>query len=147
MTEKSPKGFASAKKKAKEYVKDKEKAERLINEAFQKAKANQGQLKDIWGNLTVLFHLIKAWVTREYKEVPVQTMLFAIGAVIYFLNPFDLIPDFLLGGYVDDAGVVAFVIKSIFDDIEKFKKWEKAVNGVANPNSKERARRVDLKRE
>ena len=33
--------------------------------------------------------------------------LVAVGALIYFLNPFDLIPDALPGGYLDDAAAAA----------------------------------------
>ena len=37
----------------------------------------------------------------------------AIGALLYFINPFDLIPDFTPLGYVDDLGVITIAIASI----------------------------------
>jgi uncharacterized membrane protein YkvA (DUF1232 family) len=49
----------------------------------------------------------------------------ALAAVIYFLNPLDLIPDFIPGiGYLDDATVIAFVFSSIRKDLLKFLDWE-----------------------
>lgn len=42
----------------------------------------------------------------------------AIGsALLYFLSPFDLIPDFLPGGYADDAAVVMAAYHAVKDII------------------------------
>ena len=47
------------------------------------------------------------------------------AALIYFLNPFDLIPDFLPTlGLVDDATLVALVVASISEDLARFREWE-----------------------
>lgn len=38
-------------------------------------------------------------------------------------------PDFILGaGYIDDAAVIAFVIKRVTTDLEKFRIWKEANN-------------------
>ena len=42
-----------------------------------------------------------------------------IGALIYFINPFDLIPDFLPGGFVDDAAAVGYVIYQLSDILDR----------------------------
>jgi len=74
-----------------------------------------------------LFRLVRAWATGRYKSVPLKTVILAIASIIYFVNPFDVIPDFLPGiGYLDDAGVIAWTLKSIYDDLLKFKLWEEA---------------------
>ena len=113
--------------KAEEYAADKEKTEHLLNEALKKAQRNKGQLKEIWDNLMALFRLVRAWATGKYKDVPLKTIVLAIVAIIYFVNPFDAIPDFIpFFGYLDDATVVAWVIKSIYSDLEDFKGWDKS---------------------
>lgn len=42
-----------------------------------------------------------------------QAQVIAIGALLYFINPFDLIPDYMPFGYVDDLGVVTIAIAAI----------------------------------
>ena len=42
-----------------------------------------------------------------------KAQVIAIGALLYFINPFDLIPDYLPFGYVDDLGVVTIAIAAI----------------------------------
>lgn len=125
MREKRPEGFDEAESKAGSYINDKKKAQYLLDEALRKANNNKGALEKIWADLFGLFRLVGAWIKGEYVRVPYKTILYAIGAIIYFVNPFDVIPDFIpLAGYVDDATVIGFVINSIKDEIERFKKWE-----------------------
>ncbi len=124
MTIKKPEGFDGARKSAEEFVKDKEKTDYLLGEALEKAERNKNSLKKFWGDLQALIGLGKGWITGNYTDVPVKTILLVIAAIIYFVNPFDVVPDFLPGiGYLDDATVIGFVIGSIKDDIEAFKNW------------------------
>ena len=122
----TPEGFQSARKLAEEFAHDKNKAAHLLDEAVSKAERNRTVLDKIWQDLQALFRLLKAWRAGHYPHVPWQTVVFAIAGVVYFVNPFDIVPDFLPGaGYLDDATVVGFVIKSIRQDIENFLAWEK----------------------
>ncbi|MBW8038705.1 MAG: DUF1232 domain-containing protein [Planctomycetes bacterium] len=113
--------------KAKEYAADKKKTEHLLREALEKAEKNKGQLKDVWDNLMALIRMVGAWATGKYKAVPLKTIILAIAAIIYLVNPFDVIPDFIpFVGYIDDASVIAWTIKSIYDDLQDFIGWEKS---------------------
>jgi uncharacterized membrane protein YkvA (DUF1232 family) len=43
------------------------------------------------------------------------------------LNPADVLPDVIVGvGYLDDATVVAFCLKLIEKELEKYKAWQLA---------------------
>lgn len=127
---KKPHGFESAKRKAESYVGDKQKTKKLIQDAFKKAKKNKDSLSKVWDELQALIRLIRAWVKGKYKT-PWKTILFSIAALIYFVNPLDFIPDFIpVFGFLDDATIIAFVIKSIRTDILKFLEWEKSENGI-----------------
>jgi len=120
------KEFKSAKQKAEEFAQDKEKTGYLLEEAAAKAKRNRSVLDDVWRDLQTLFRLLKAWKNGEYA-LPIQSIVFALAGIVYFVNPFDIVPDFIpFSGYLDDATVLGFVLRSIKNDINQFIEWEKA---------------------
>ena len=47
-----------------------------------------------------------------------------LGGLIYVVSPLDLIPDVLPGGFVDDAVVVGWVVKTVRSEIDAFREWE-----------------------
>ena len=115
------------KKIAEEYVSDKEKTKYLLDEAIRKSQRYKGLLKKCWDDLTALIRLVRAYINGEYKDVAWETIVLSIAAIIYFINPIDLIPDFIPGiGFIDDAAVIAFTITSIYKDLEKFREWERS---------------------
>jgi uncharacterized membrane protein YkvA (DUF1232 family) len=100
-------------------------AEELINSALEKAEKHQDRIRDFWKELHDLLRLAGAWWQGHYTDIPWQTISAVLGAIIYFINPLDLIPDMIPGvGYVDDAAVVGFVIVSIQQELEIFRNWE-----------------------
>ena len=44
------------------------------------------------------------------------------------VSPFDFFPDLLLGGLVDDAAIVAWVIKEVAEELERYKEHAKRKN-------------------
>lgn len=82
-------------------------------------------LEKLWQRLILLFELIKAVVNGSYKHVPKATLVLIVIALIYFVNPFDLIPDVIPGiGHIDDLAVLGLVIGQINSDLEKFEDWK-----------------------
>ena len=122
-----PEGFGNAKSSAEKYIKDKKKTQYLLKEAFEKAEKNRGSLTKTWAELMAILRLVRSWVSGEYTKAPWKTILFAIGGIIYFVNPFDITPDFIPGiGFLDDITIIGFVIQSIRNTVEDFMKWEQA---------------------
>ena len=69
----------------------------------------------------LLFEMIRDYWTGEFKGIPWASIAMAIGALVYFLSPVDLIPDFIpVIGYLDDAMVVALAIKAIQEDLRAY---------------------------
>lgn len=120
-----PRGFSSARRKAATLAGDASRIADLVERATRKARGHSGALARVWDDLSSLLRLLKCWATRRYTDVSPRTLVAVIAAVIYFVNPFDLIPDVLpVVGYVDDASVIAFVIASMKSEIERFRAWE-----------------------
>jgi len=106
---------------------DRQRAASLLDDAMRKAEQHEGRLKRIWGDLQALLRLLSAWLKGAYRDVPWKTMVLVLAELIYFVNPLDMIPDALLGiGYLDDATVLAWVIRSVKRDMDRFLEWEKA---------------------
>jgi len=72
----------------------------------------------------VLFsELIKAYIAGSYKKLPAITLVKIVAVLIYFVSPFDFIPDVLpLVGFTDDLAVVLWVGKSIKNELDEFEK-------------------------
>ena len=116
-----------ATRKAKNILGDKSKVRELIGSASSKIESGSSRLTSVKRDLGTLIELLKAWVSGEYRELPFTSLLLATAAVIYFVNPFDAIPDILpVSGFLDDASVIGFVLASIKNDIENFRKWQSA---------------------
>lgn len=74
----------------------------------------------------VLGRLIKAYALGEYRDIPWKTILLIVAAVIYFVNPLDLVPDIIpLAGLTDDFAVLLWVYNTVSNEIERFMEWEK----------------------
>lgn len=85
---------------------------------------NAAQLKR---NAAVFGRMAKAYASGAYREVPWKTVLIILAAILYFINPFDLIPDFIPGlGLTDDFGVLVWVYNSVAMEVDKFLLWERS---------------------
>jgi uncharacterized membrane protein YkvA (DUF1232 family) len=81
-------------------------------------------VKDKFSDIPVIVSLIRSYIKGEYRELPVGTMIALIGALLYFVSPVDIIPDYIPGfGYLDDAVVIGFAVRLAYTDIEEYKKW------------------------
>jgi uncharacterized membrane protein YkvA (DUF1232 family) len=77
--------------------------------------------------LSVLSRIAKAYVSGGYRNIPWKGLASVLGAFIYFINPFDLIPDFVpVFGLGDDFAVLMWVYNSLQEEIHKFLTWEKS---------------------
>jgi uncharacterized membrane protein YkvA (DUF1232 family) len=73
----------------------------------------------------VLGRLAKAYALGHYRSVPWKAMLILLAAVIYFLNPLDLVPDLIpVVGLTDDFAVLIWVYNAIGAEVDKFLAWE-----------------------
>jgi len=118
--------FSQALTNARLFAKDPEKLRQLFKEAVKKAPTIPREpFKDLWAYFQAMLRLIRAYYLREYRNVPVQSLVTIVGAIIYILNPFDLIPDWIAGlGFADDAVILSFAIRQTRQTLDDFMTWE-----------------------
>ena len=99
----------------------------LVKNAQSKALRNAGgKLGAVIEPTTTAFRLLKAYASGDYREVSTETILLLVASIIYFVMPFDVIPDILVGlGFADDAALLAWTLRSVSDDLKRFEEWEK----------------------
>jgi uncharacterized membrane protein YkvA (DUF1232 family) len=78
-----------------------------------------------WADLgQVLLSLVADYISGKYREIPYWVLSAVSLALLYVLNPLDLIPDVFIGvGYLDDVTVLAFCIKLVEKELEKYKQF------------------------
>ena len=59
--------------------------------------------------------------TGKYKEYDGKKLLVIIAAVIYVVTPFDIMPDFIPPGFIDDLSIVAWAMKEAAEELERYK--------------------------
>lgn len=124
MKEKTPITFELATLKAASYIERKEKLLRLLEIGSRKSGRYYESLLASWESLQIFFRMIRAWVFGKYCA-PAGTILAIVAAIIYFVSPFDLIPDSVpVFGLVDDAAVIGYVARANLTAISNFRKWE-----------------------
>ena len=115
----------SAVSSAKRLIKHPDQLRQLIEETLTKMQKHSTAIREIFADLQIILRLVKAWLAGDYKDISLKSIAILIGAILYFLNPFDAIPDANPAiGFVDDVGVVAWVLKTLKDEIDKFRSWE-----------------------
>ena len=72
----------------------------------------------------LLVSFLKDYWSGKYRQVPFWTIAAIVVALLYVLNPMDLIPDFIPGvGMLDDAMVIAACLAMIEKDLQEYKDW------------------------
>ena len=97
---------------------------KAVDQAGDMLSKHREKLSAIKNDFSQLLELIKAWAKREYKEVPWKTIVLALAATLYLINPMDLIPDMIVPvGLTDDVAVISLILASLKKDIDQFLLW------------------------
>ncbi len=71
------------------------------------------------------FKLLYEMITDDEFEVDPKVYIAIAGALAYVIFPIDVIPDFIpIAGYIDDAFVLGYIIKTFSDEIERYKTFK-----------------------
>jgi uncharacterized membrane protein YkvA (DUF1232 family) len=116
--------FAKAVKSAKSYVGNPQRLQSLFEEAARQASSMP---KETWPYFQTMLRLIRAYSQGNYRHVPESTLVVIIAAIIYVVDPLDVIPDALAAlGFLDDATVLALAVRRSRQTLDDFMSGETA---------------------
>ena len=99
--------------------------EKVVKQADSIEKKFRGPLARFVRDFRLLISLVRDYFNGTYREIPWWTIAAVVTALLYILNPVDLIPDFIPGiGLVDDALVFSVCLMAVEQDLEKYRQWK-----------------------
>ena len=118
--------FRKATADAEYYAKDPERLRELLLDAKEKINhVPRGPFAETWPYLMAMIRFIGAYHQGQYRDISSPNLLVILAAIVYFVSPFDVIPDSVpILGNIDDALVVRLAMKSVSADLDTFMAWE-----------------------
>lgn len=115
-------------KKAEKIAKEPGKLKKLLQDAGEKLAEFDTENKTfstLLNQLSVFLRMVRAYANKEYPELPWRSLVSIVAAILYFIMPFDLIPDYIpIAGFMDDMAVLAWVYRNVEKDVDEFLNWE-----------------------
>lgn len=122
------KKITSIMSKAKETISSNERVRKLLEagkEKLDELSKSDADKKTFVSQIQMIIKMVKTHISGEYRSFSIQSILLLVFALIYFITPLDLLPDFIPGlGFTDDISIVLFILKSLESDIDEFREWE-----------------------
>jgi uncharacterized membrane protein YkvA (DUF1232 family) len=109
-------------------IADNDRLTRLIEQANSKlvtiAKKDDSKNKLV-NSVKMIIRMVRAQLSGEYDAFSTKSLFLLVFALVYFIIPTDMIPDFIpLMGFTDDITILYYVTDSLADDIAIYKEWE-----------------------
>lgn len=124
--------FRKAKRKASQVAGNREKLIQLVQAVALKLKNTESRedlVSKVREKINTLVRMVRAYIKGDYREIPWKSLTLITAGLIYFINPFDVIPDFIpFTGFVDDIALVMWIFNTLDKDIEAFREWEEETN-------------------
>jgi len=118
--------YEKATEQAEDISKDIKKLTKLLEDANRKAKRrDEGPIASLINTLTAVRRMVLAYREGRYLNVPWKSVSMIVAAGVYFVMPIDLLPDFIPAlGLLDDAAIIAWTMRQVKKDMNKFRDWE-----------------------
>ena len=125
MSEHKPARYDVFRRRAERLIDSPHRMQKLLRQAARKLTSRGGEgLLEARDELQTAISLLTAWLKRDYTDVSTKTLISLVAAVLYFVVPIDVIPDFLLGwGFIDDMAVIAYSFSQIREEITRYSEW------------------------
>ena len=126
VSDRTPRLYLDYERRADGLVRSKERLKNLATQAVRKLSGTASMRIDrVREELILCIALVRSWMHGEYDGVSRQTIVAVTAALLYFVVPLDVIPDFLIGvGFIDDASVVGYVMTMLAAEMDTFRRWQ-----------------------
>ncbi|MDT9546563.1 MAG: DUF1232 domain-containing protein [Chlorobium sp.] len=117
----------AGKGRAERVLKNPGRLQKLIASAIsrQSSLISASRVPELTRKIQPLVRMVKSYAAKEYREVPWQSIVMSVTALLYFVAPLDAIADFIpFLGFADDLALITAVLASISGDIDSFTLWE-----------------------
>ena len=109
----------SLRNKAKPYV---EKAGKMLNLiTYLQPYLHKDGLHDAKSDLKLLMDYVTVIAHGNYSNYRMDRLLLIIAALLYVIDPVDVVPDILFGGLLDDATVIGCAITKVAEELQAYK--------------------------
>jgi uncharacterized membrane protein YkvA (DUF1232 family) len=116
-------------KQAADLANDAKALSALLGKTLRYFEKNKGSLGAIASDLGTLVALLQAWSSGRFHNISGRTIVLAVAALIYFVNPLDVVSDFLpVIGWMDDIVVLSWMLKSAKKDLDAYRGVSRIVN-------------------
>ena len=95
-----------------------------VMEDAETAKKKSSHLGKHLESFQLMWSLIQDYRAGRYTAIPWKFIAATGFAMAYLISPLDVIPDFILLGFVDDAAVFGLVVSAFQSELEKYKAWK-----------------------
>lgn len=118
--------FDNLYRQAERIISSDTKVSKLLDEVFLKIGEATESFYKTQDSIIALTRMVRSWAKGDYRNISTQSIIAVVAALIYFVNPLDLIPDFIpVIGQIDDILIIGYLIKTVNKEIERFMAWEK----------------------
>lgn len=105
--------------KAQSYI---DKTSKILNlVGYLQPYLHKDGLKDAKEDMILLIDYITDVAKGNYTDYNVNRLLIVIAALLYVIDPIDMVPDFIVGGFLDDVTVIGWAITKVAQELEDYK--------------------------
>lgn len=120
--------FRRATARARRVVNDPEKLRDIADRASRSSALRSMPFASAVDDVRALIRLVVAYARGMYRRISVDKLVLIVAGLIYVVAPLDALPDALPAvGFLDDATVIAWIIKSVRDELDAFRDWEEGI--------------------
>lgn len=108
--------------RAKNIYNDRQKLEALLKDS--EGKSRKFGIRTLFEDVKILRRLVGDYRSGSYTNISKSQVLMILAGLVYLVTPVDLLPDFILGlGFLDDAMILGYIMKQLYDIIDHYKSW------------------------